>query len=234
MIIEKYLSHDRSPILGSLGHLALFAGSLTLVMLASPRQMAPVAVLSLFAFLLVYPASLRRLLRPRWLLLIAGLFALNLLWAGGSDEPGTPPGWVSGLQMALRTLIILAAVDGFTSSVEIAEVGGFFERLGLRGLGFSLGVAINLLPSLRQSSANAWHSLWMRGGLRRRRWRGLQLYLMTVIANALRRAEEIALAAETRAYSPQRSRPLPVKSGALDGLAWIGVLASALLIFLLF
>jgi energy-coupling factor transporter transmembrane protein EcfT len=63
----------------------------------------------------------------------------------------------------------------------------------------------------------------MRGGLRQRRWRGLQLLAITIGANALRRAEEIALAAETRAFSPQSSRPLPVQVGRLDG--WIGLAA---------
>jgi len=52
----------------------------------------------------------------------------------------------------------------------------------------------------------------MRGGL----WRGLQLFLLTVLTNALRRSEEIVLAAEVRAFRPDRSQSVPLRIGRLD------------------
>ena len=114
--------------------------------------------------------------------------------------------------------------------VEInREVAGALERGGLHGLGFSLGVATNLLPDLRRSSTATWHSLRMRGGLRGRWLRGLQLLLLAVMTNALRHAEEIVLAAETRAFLPEKSRSVPLKRGRLDG--WI-VLAGVLALFM--
>ncbi|MFA5873789.1 MAG: hypothetical protein WC832_07470 [Anaerolineales bacterium] len=100
--------------------------------------------------------------------------------------------------------------------MDITEMAGLFERAGLQGLGFSLGVAANMLPNLRQSSMNAWHSLRMRGGLRAQWWRGLQLLLLTVLTNALRRSEDIVLAAEARAFRPDRSRAVPIRIGRLD------------------
>ncbi len=126
----------------------------------------------------------------------------------------------------------MAAVNGFASAVDIAAVAGLLERFGLQGLGFCLGVAMNLLPALQESATNAWRSLWMRGGLRQRRWRGLQLLLVTVVSNALRRAEEIALAAESRAFTPERSRPMPIQAGQWDLLAT--ALASLTLLALCF
>ena len=69
-----------------------------------------------------------------------------------------------GIKMTLSAVVILMAADGLASSMDITEVAGLFERLGLQGLGFSLGVAANQLPNLRQSSTNAWHSLRMREG----------------------------------------------------------------------
>ena len=90
------------------------------------------------------------------------------------------------------------------------------ERAGLQGLGFSLGVAANQLPNLRQSSTNAWHSLRMRGGMRAQWWRGLQLLLLTILTNALRRSEDIVLAAEARAFRPDCSRAAPLRIGRLD------------------
>ena len=66
----------------------------------------------------------------------------------------------------------------------------------------------------------------MRGGLRRQRWRGLRLLAVTITASALSRAEEIALAAEARAFSPEHARSLPVRFGRWDWLALsLGVVA---------
>ena len=129
-------------------------------------------------------------------------------------------------------LVVLVAILGLTASVDISSVAGLLERAGLRGLGFSVGVALNLLPALLGSATNAWRSLWMRGGLRRQRLRGLRLLAVTITAGALSRAEEIALAAEARAFSPGRARALPVKSGQLDG-AVMGLGLLAVLVFVL-
>jgi energy-coupling factor transporter transmembrane protein EcfT len=121
-------------------------------------------------------------------------------------------------------------VQGLTAAIDISSLAGLFERLGLHGLGFSMGVALNLLPALQQSASHAWHSLKMRGGLRRKRWRGVQLLAVTVVTNALRRAEEVALAAEARGFSPEHSRALPIKTGYLDRVI-IPVAALVLLLF---
>jgi energy-coupling factor transporter transmembrane protein EcfT len=54
----------------------------------------------------------------------------------------------------------------------------------------------------------------------------LQLLAITIITNALRRSEEIALAAEARAFSPEHSRALPVKTGNLDWpIVFVGLLS---------
>lgn len=98
---------------------------------------------------------------------------------------------------------------------NIIELAGLFERSGLQGLGFSIGVASNLLGDLRQSGTNTWHSLRMRGGLRANWWRGIQLLLLTVLSNALRHAEEVILAAEVRAFRPELSRNISVRIGTL-------------------
>jgi len=222
----------RSAQIGSIGYLIVFFWSLGLVLTAPPARILAAACLSLLVAVILYPKAFRRLLQLRWLALAGILVLVNLLWIGETEHylwrlPVSTAGLQSGLQMVLRAMVVLVAVDGFSNAVDIAEVAGMLERFGLRGLGFSLGVAINLLPSLRQSAGSAWNSLRMRGGLRHRRWRGLQLFFITVGANALRRAEEIALAAETRAFSPENSRPLPVRVGRLDGLIGLAALISA-------
>jgi energy-coupling factor transporter transmembrane protein EcfT len=246
--------------IGPAGHLALFFWSLAMVMLVPAHRIQWAAALCLAVAVVVHPLSClhqgrpgqaaspswrtrqgtgryrwRRLLRARWLLFLA-LMALppvfllgevdrTVLGVGVSSE-----GLLAGMQIALRFVVVMVAVDGLTATVDISALAGLLERFGLQGLGFSLGVALNLLPVLQQSSVNAWHSLWLRGGLRHRRWRSVRLLLVTVVSNALRRAEEIALAAEARAFAPERARPMPVAAGRLDVVAT--ALASVALVLL--
>lgn len=221
---------------GTPGRLAIFAGSLALVMLVPYGKILTASVLALAINGLLYPAALRRLLRWRWMVFIL-LLVLPGLFLGGSpvyDGLGVAisrPGLAMGYQMALRAVVVIVAVDGFSSAVDIAEVAGMLEKVGLPGLGFSMGVAVNLLPALRRSGQNAWYTLRMRGGFRSQWWRGLRLLLVTVVANALRRAEEITLAAEARAFSPAQTRALPLKRGAYDWLV-VAVVGGVLIVVL--
>ncbi len=228
-------------LLGSLGRLVIFLWALGMVLILPIERGAVPALIALTMLGALYPSALRRLTRPRWLLILASLFLVNLFF--GIPEEGTdllvlglPLSSVAifnGLQMVLRAIVILVAADGLSASVDITEVAGLLERGGLHGLGFSIGVATNLLPDLRQSSTNAWHSLRMRGGLRATWWRGLQLLVLTVLTNALRHTEEIVLAAEVRAFRPELSRKVALRIGSLDG--WVAaacVLSLALVIIL--
>ncbi|HSJ55231.1 MAG TPA: CbiQ family ECF transporter T component [Anaerolineae bacterium] len=219
--LERAAATPAGERLGTGGHLAILGWSLAMVMLVPAERIHLAAVACLGTAALAYPLSLHRLLRPRWLLLL-GLLALPpmfLLGEGGGAAFSiglSAAGVVAGLQIAVRFVVVVVAVDGFTAAVDVAAMAGLLERVGLKGLGFSMGVALNLLPALQRSAANAWHSLWMRGGLRRHRLRAVRLLLVTVVSNALRHGEEIALAAEARAFSPDCARPLPVKAGRLD------------------
>jgi energy-coupling factor transporter transmembrane protein EcfT len=229
MIGEKYLrvvqtdgAGERS--IGTLGYLAILVWSFSLILLLPARLTIVALGLCALVALVLYPPIFRRLLCWRWLLLFVSLIVVNALWAGKPEYqalgfvPISLSGLTAGLQMTMRAVAILLAVDGFSSSVGISEIAGLVERVGLHGLGFSLGIAFNLLPCLRQSCANAWRTLRMRGGLRRERWLGLKLFFVTVLANALQRAEEIALAAESRAFIPEKAGAMPLKSGKYDAL----------------
>lgn len=227
-------------LLGSLGRLAIFLWALGMVLFPPLDRGVIPALLTLVVLGALYPFALRRLTRPRWLLILASLFLVNLFF--GIPEEGTDlvvfglslssVAIFNGLQMVLRAIVILVAADGLSASVDITEVAGLLERGGLHGLGFSIGVATNLLPDLRQSSMNAWHSLRMRGGLRAQWWRGLQLMVLTVLTNALRHTEEIVMAAEVRAFRPELSRKVALRIGLLDG--WIvGVCIAVLILVIL-
>ena len=244
MINQKSLHLERSKAsapekLGTLSYLVIFAWSLGMVMLAPANRLLSVGGLCFLLAAVVYPRSFRRLMRPRWLVMIMLLAVPPVFFLGDLDRnlwglPYSSLGLVSALQILLRVIVVLVAVDGFTSSVDIASIAGLLERFGLRGLGFSMGVALNLLPSLQTAAINTWHSLWMRGGLRKQRWRGIRLLLLTIITNALRRTEEIALAAEGRAFCPEQPRAMPLRAGSLDRVVAVGAVLLTLGFFLIF
>lgn len=228
------------PLIGSLGHFAIFLGTLGTILLPRLSQEILPAFLLLSVLVMMYPFALRRLARARWLVIFGSLFLINVFF-GGSERTYD---WLvlglhlssavvlDGILMTTHAAMILIAADGLSSSLNIVEVAGLFERVGLHGLGFSIGVATNLLPDLRQSSLHAWHSLRMRGGFRAQWWRGLQLLLLTIIANALRRADGIVLAAEVRAFRPELSRNFSIRAGVLDG--WIVLVIGLFLAVVMF
>ncbi|MBN8579145.1 MAG: energy-coupling factor transporter transmembrane protein EcfT [Anaerolineae bacterium] len=212
------------PWIGSLGHLSIFLWALVMVLVPSLAKGIISALFALGILLLIYPAAVKRLARPRWLVIFGILFLVNLFFGVSDQVPDlsilgfsfSSLNILSSIQMTLRAAVILLAADGLSSSVNIVEVAGLLERSGMRGLGFSIGVATNLLPDLRQSGMNAWHSLRMRGGFHAECWRGMQLLVVTVFSNALRHAEQIILAAEVRAFQPELSRNVPLRIGAMD------------------
>ena len=244
MINQKSLHLERSKAgapgkLGTVAYLAIFAWSLGMVMFVPAQRLMLAGELCFLAMTLVYPRSFRRLMRPRWLGMIVLLALPPIFFIGDLDRSlwlirYSSEGLANSLQIILRIIVVLVAVDGFTSAVDIASIAGLLERFGLRGLGFSMGVALNLLPSLQTAALNTWHGLWMRGGLRAQRWRGIRLLFLTIITNALRRTEEIALAAEGRAFSPEQSRALPLRAGSLDWAVVSGMIALTLGFFLVF
>jgi energy-coupling factor transporter transmembrane protein EcfT len=221
--------------LGTLGHLGIFLWCLGFVLLVPQEKIHWAAMMCLGVVSIIYPQVLRRVIRLRYMVFLLLLALPPIFFLGEIDRSYagvglSSTGMAASLQIALRFIVILVAVDGFTNAVDIAAVAGLLERLGLRGLGFSMGVALNLFPCLLQSCVQTWQSLHMRGGLRRRWWRGLRLLGMTVVTNTLRRAEEIAMVAEARNFSPECCRPMPLERSSWDWITIPILLVSILVI----
>ena len=224
--------------IGSIGYLAIFSWTLGMIMLAPQEYLPLVAALCILVVVILFPLNPRRLFHWRWLVFMLLLSIPPIFFLGEVDQSllgikYSSEGFNAGLQIALRFIVVLIAINGLTGSVEITAIAALLERFGLQGLGFSMGVALNLLPSLHQASMNAWHSLWMRGGLRKQRLRGLRLLFFSILTNALRRAEEIALAAEARAYAPERSRAFPIVIGTWDWVVIFLAVVTLILILIL-
>jgi len=166
------------------------------------------------------PASLATLRSRRfWLFLILLLVPAALFLGGDAQEATGLAFSMSGLQagvvMALRAIGIMVAVSGFAASVSVTDLGHLLERLGMRGLGFALGIAVNMLPTVQSNLTTAYQALRLRGGLRRP-WMGLRLLLVTVAANSLRHADDIVGSAEARAFSPDRLPAVRLTWSAAD------------------
>lgn len=215
---------------GTPGRLSCLAFSLAVAALTRGWWLVLACGLVVALALAFCRASLRYLASPRFWAFVGFLLLPAALW-GGPRDWGI--GWLmlsrtglaTGAQMALRAVAIVVGVAGFAASVSVSELAGLLERAGLKGLGFSLGVALNMLPIVEESLTNAYQALRMRGGFRRQRVRALRLLLVTVVANSLRHADDIVSAADARAFSVERARPLPVTWHRSD-LVLIGALAA--------
>jgi energy-coupling factor transporter transmembrane protein EcfT len=179
--------------------------------------------------LLFHREALRQLRRPRFWVFGLFLVASGALLLGEKENQAvftiSVEGLETGAQMALRATTVLLAVSGFAGAVGVSEMAALLERIGLQGLGFALGVAVNMLPTIQETNLNAFNALRLRGGFRRQRPSALRRLILTIIVNSLRHGDQIAAAAQARAFSPDRSRPFPLRWSPTD-LVIVGTLAA--------
>ncbi|HKJ26868.1 MAG TPA: energy-coupling factor transporter transmembrane component T [Anaerolineales bacterium] len=222
MQLKQTISYRSGLIrMGTFGHLAVFIWLLSITMIVPQRNLFVSVMLCLLVVAGLYPAVFKRALTLRFVLLGLVLMLPPIFLMGEADRTllgltYSSEGLKIGIQAIARFWVVLLAVFGFTQSVDIPSLAGIMERFGLQGLGFSIGVALNLVPSLLDAARKSWYSFKMRGGFRKQWFRGIQLYLVVVITNALRQAEEIALAAEARAFSPEKARSMAVQHARVD------------------
>ena len=125
MINQKSLHLERSKAdapgkLGTVSYLVIFAWSLGMVMLAPAHHLLLAGGLCFLVAVVVYPRSFKRLVRPRWLVMIALLAIPPVFFLGDLDRslwgiPYSSLGLVSSIQIMLRIIVVLVSVDGFTS-----------------------------------------------------------------------------------------------------------------------
>ena len=222
--------------LSSYGYLFFFIGAVVTAVLAAEAK----TVLVLGATLLFATFCHRDALRlfRRWqlwsfivLTLLLSPFVIGekdiSLWGLGVSQEGF---W-AGLWMTLRALSIALAANTFATAVSVHQMAQLFERLRLKGLGFAVGVATNMLPSVQDTMETAYHALRLRGGFRRHRLETVRLLLVAIIAGSLRRGDDIVCAAEARAFDPTRSQgPTLRVRGADLALVTIGSLLGVALL----
>lgn len=196
---------------GLYGALLFLVGAVTAAVVARGWATAAVLGAALVVAALICPAALRAPLRRRYWVLVASLLLLGGLALGEQRDlvvggvALSSAGLGLGLQMAARATVILLAMGVFTRQASVSDLAAPLARLGAGELGFVLGLALNLLPVIQQTAANALAAMRLRGGFRRHRWRALRLLLVTLLVNALRYGDDVVCAAEARGF--QGARP---------------------------
>lgn len=153
--------------------------------------------------------GLRPLRRWRFWVFIGTALAMGpwLGWRAGMTEAGAFPvsmvGLSMGLEMAGRALTLMLAFSLGLSSLSLSDMLAVFDGLRLRGLGFALGVAMNLLVGLQDMARTTFETIKLRGGLRRPLV-ALRLFLVTLVSNTLSYGDQVVQAASVRAFDPER------------------------------
>jgi energy-coupling factor transport system permease protein len=197
--------------LGTWGYLSCLVFSLAVAILAQGWRAGIACGLAVALAVVFYRQGLQVLRRRRLWLLLGFMLVPSALFLGPGDWTVwgvtlSSQGLAAGAQMLLRSIAILVAATGFAASISVSELAGLVERAGLQGLGFAMGVAVNMLPTVQETVTTVSHALRLRGGFRRQRFQAVRLLLITVVVNTLRHADDIVSAAEARAFSTTRVR----------------------------
>ena len=203
------------------GYLLFTIWGLAVGLAASGWQVALLLTVEVLFGLLCSREGLAPLRRWRFWFLIGTAVAMGpwLVRRVGPAQAGATaswPGLTMGLQMAGRAMTIMLAFSLGMSSLSLSDMLGLFDRLHLRGLGFALGVAMNLLGMLQEMARATFETIRLRGGLRRPTM-ALRLFLVTLISNTLHYGDQVVNAAAMRAFDPAggRNRTLPLERADL-------------------
>lgn len=192
--------------LGPVSYLAFLLWSLLLVALLPDASLWLLLVATAVFDQLTTRSGWRILTRRRFWLFILSILALSPLLLGETDLHWSGlrfsrTGLAMGAWMALRATTLMLAFNVALGNLGLTQMIRLFEALRLRGLGLALGVALNMGPVLRDVVSAAYHTLRLRGGLRRP-VHNARLFLITIMANTLRYGDDIVKAAAARAFDP--------------------------------
>ena len=151
------------------------------------------------------PGGLAFLARPRFWLFLLSAPLIGAAVIGPRDLAlgalrFSREGLGLGLVMSGRALCLLLGFQVALGGLSVSRLIGVFHSRGLKGLGFALGVAYNMLSTLGEISLTTLYTLRLRGAFRRHPVRALGLFVVTVVSAALRHAEDIVHAATVRGF----------------------------------
>jgi len=204
-------------VFGLWGYLFFFLWAIALAILAQGSRVILVLASATIFSLLFCEDAFREMHRWRFWFIIASALLISPLAVGERDVSlfgiwVSREGFWTGLWMALRAMAIALAANAFASLVSVAEMAQLLEKVGLKGLGFAIGVALNMLSTIRETAGNAFNAMRLRGGFRRHRFKALKMLFVAIIVNSLRHADQVVDAAEMRAFSVEEHSydPIPI------------------------
>jgi energy-coupling factor transporter transmembrane protein EcfT len=223
------------------GYLLFTLWGAVLAVICHGWRLTALAALELVFGLAWNQKGLRPLHRLRFWIFIGTALALGpfLSPTAGLTLEGVSLGWSGlslGLEMAGRALTLTLAFSLGLSALSLSDLMALFDRLRLRGLGFALGVAMNLVRTLEQMATVTFETIRLRGGLARPIV-ALRLFLITLVSNTLRYGDQIVDAAAVRAFDPHSDRfskgDASTRSWKADGALLLALLASGVLLIAL-
>ena len=211
------------------GYLLFTIWGLVLALIADGWRLVALVVLECLFGLLWSREGLRPLRRLRFWIFIISAVAMGpfLTREAGPKWEGLAPAWVGtstlfkaglcmGLAMAGRALALALSLSLGLSALSLSDVVAMFDGLHLRGLGFALGVAMNLFSTLQEMATVTFQTIKLRGGLRRPLV-ALRLFLVTLLSNTMRYGDQVVNAAVVRAFDPSKRQTtiLPLRRADL-------------------
>jgi energy-coupling factor transporter transmembrane protein EcfT len=194
---------------GIYGYLFLLVGVIAgFAFLSAAFQIAWLAALLAYAMVFQREALSRM---ARWPLLV---FAVVLLIVSSVNvEPNAeghavvswnPRGILLGLRMLLRAMGIFIAAQIFAVRVPVLDLARLADAIGLRGFGFSLGVAFHMLPEVHVIARETGDALRLRGILRTHRLSAARQWIIAILVQLIQRSDEIVASARTRGFGSGR------------------------------
>ena len=135
-----------------------------------------------------------------WIVIVSPVLICSLLMGPRDLWILSRSGFVIGAVMAARAFCIIVSISLITYRITITDILRFFEKRGMRGFGLALGVAYNMLFDLSRGGRVVFEALRLRGVVRRKPFKAVGLFVVSVIYNALGHADDIVNAATVRGF----------------------------------
>ena len=201
--------------LGVYGAIVLLAGALALaITMNDVMLLVPLAYV--VAMCLFFSREAFRDLKQLTKLVPVIIVASTLLWQEEYGRPSTwsavtpypfVTGFIVGVEMSVRAVVIVLAVSAFVRTVKISELSYLIEKVSRsKSFSFVFGLAFNISPYLERISRQTFNAIKLRGGFRLRNLTSSARYLLSsTTLNALAKCQDISYAAEARAFGSRRS-----------------------------
>lgn len=159
-------------------------------------------------FLVVYLIEKRALymfLRWKiWLsLLIMFLLTSSLIGKKDTEVLGI---WISsygmkeGFNLGLRAIILIFATKLISKKIRVEELICYFDRFKLVGLGFSIGIGLNIISAITDCVEHTYYSAKQKGCFRRNIVFNFKLMFIRTMLNIVSLAEDVVQAAKFKGY----------------------------------